>query len=134
MAESTGTNAVILAGLTLIMIVAGYAVGRDLHDTTSTVQLNIFKAYNDQSGDLTAGFACLCQKTSPSAANAIWKGLGSGCDPIDLNDDWIPDNKKVKTPLIPGACCLVHPKIIELPDLPGGLLPVPDDPNCWVSL
>ncbi|MDD5319101.1 MAG: hypothetical protein PHD43_00540 [Methylococcales bacterium] len=133
MAASPGINAVIAAGLTIITIVAGYIVGQEIYQRTSTIQVNMVYGYEENTGVLKLGFACLCELTNPSTRTSSWKGDGGGCGISDGNaltfaSDWIPANKR--RPDIPppdGACCKLQPKVGNWE------APLPNKSNCWVS-
>ncbi len=138
MAESTGMNAVRQAGLVLVAVIIGFAIGREVYNRTTTTQVHVFKYFNNDTGLLTKGFACLCKKNSITSTTS-WRGSGSGCDgtypsdsdkPLTLASDWIPVNKRIPNIPVPdGACCRLRPKTITGP-LPA---PVQNGANCFVN-
>lgn len=134
MPNSPGVQAVINAGLVLITVVAGFAVGRGVAPLGASTQIQMFRYYGDSTGVLTYGFACLCQKGPPS----YWSGSGhDGCGggsptsldkAYPLNQAPVPSSKRVNVPVPPGACCLAKPSTSSGPLPP----PVQDGANCWV--
>lgn len=136
MAHSAGHNAVIASALalTFLGILGGFAYGRQRFNVSTTIQVQMFYGFNNTTGALTNGFACLCQKISGNATT--WNGDGDAlCN--DGNPDkaikldnafWIPVNLQVTKPLPTGACCKQQPKIRK-----GNLPGVNPGSSCWLS-
>lgn len=136
MAHSAGHNAVIAAGLVFLGTLGGYAWGRQYFNISPTIQVHMFRGYNNTTGVLSNGFACLCEKYSGNTTT--WNGdgesvpsCGSGNPDKAIRLDntfWIPSYLRVTVPRPSGACCKQQPKTSS-----GRLPGVNSGTSCWLS-